>query len=172
MGIWSVLGNIGKIAPPPGTIVKGASKVPVQATNQALKAMPPPAILKTTPPSALETGGKLVVNAGQTAKKSTIGLMVGGGAAQLLGGKQLRAAISDVTGMDFAILETPGQLLTGALDGIEGFLAAAAGVAITVGAAYVTWFALGAVPIARRLGATAAATAAVGLGAASLLETV
>ena len=96
--------------------------------------------------------------------------MVGGGAALLLGGSQLRSAISDLTGVDLPILEGPGQLLSGAVGSVQELLAAVAGVAITVGAAYVTWTALSDSPLYSRVGATGAATCAVGLAAAVALE--
>jgi hypothetical protein len=94
----------------------------------------------------------------------------GGGALLLLGGSQLRGAIEGLTGVDLPILEMPGQLLNGAVDGLEGLLMAAAGVALTVGAAYITWSALADSPLYQRVAATGAATCAVGLGAAVALD--
>jgi hypothetical protein len=79
MGFFSMLP---KLVPNPAVFKQVAKNVPKQVSNRALKAQPPPALMKTTPPSALETlgnskGGRAVLSA----KTATVGLVVGGGAA-------------------------------------------------------------------------------------------
>jgi hypothetical protein len=163
MGFFS---GISKLVPP--GVSKTVGRAPSQLPNKGLGKITPPPVKKTPPPIVVEfLGNSRVV---QGAHKSAVGLMVGGGALLLVGGKQMRGMIEDLTGVDLPILEMPGQLLNGALDGIEGLLMAAAGVAVTVGAAYVTWTALGDSPLYSRVAATGAASCAVGLAAAVTLE--
>jgi hypothetical protein len=164
MGLFSRLPKL----TPPTTVFKPPVRIPRQPPNVNIGRIPKPPVVKTPPPNAVDHLGNS--RAAQGAKKSAVGLMVGGGALLLLGGSQLRGAIEGLTGVDLPILEMPGQLLNGAVDGFEGLLMAAAGVAVTVGAAYVTWTALPDSPLYTRVAATGAATCAVGLGAAVALD--
>jgi hypothetical protein len=168
MGLFSALPKLR-----PTAVFKAPVTIPRQLPNRGLQRLPAPPHIKTKPPSAVEAlGNSSAGRAALGAKTSAVGLMVGGGAALLLGGSQLRSAVAGLTGLDLPMLEGPGQLLSGAVDGVQGLLAAVAGVAITVGAAYVTWSALADSPLVSRVAATGAASAAVGLAAAVALETL
>ena len=105
-----------------------------------------------------------------SAKTAAVGLAVAGGATLLLGGKQMRAAIAETTGLDLPFLEAPGNLLSGVGDSITEMVSAAVGVGVTVLAAYVAWGALADAGIAARIGGTLALTTAVGLAAAVTLD--
>jgi hypothetical protein len=164
MGLFSKLPKLW----PPKTMIRPPQRFPKQPPNGNLGKIPKPPKIETPPPSlVVHMGNSAAV---QGAWSSAVGLMVGGGALLLLGGKQMRGMIESLTGLDLPMLEMPGQLLNGAVDGLEGLLMAAAGVAVTVGAAYVTWSALPDSPLYTRVAATGAATCAVGLGAAVALD--
>ncbi|KAJ1633470.1 hypothetical protein T492DRAFT_866761 [Pavlovales sp. CCMP2436] len=166
MGLFSFLP---KAVPPPSVVKAATAAQPaVQPVNRALKALPAPDIIKTAPPIAFDAVRVPTISA----KNAAIGLMAGSGALLLLGGGTLRSAISRTTGFDLPMLQGPGNLIAGITGSIQEALAAAAGIAVTCGAAYICWGALANVSLVRRASATVAVASAVGLAMAVTLEDV
>ncbi|KAJ1626498.1 hypothetical protein T492DRAFT_843093 [Pavlovales sp. CCMP2436] len=158
---------LGKLVPPPALVKKAVPAVTRQAPSNALKAVPAPAVLKGP---AANLADALPTKKLVSAKTAAVGLAVAGGATLLLGGKQLRGAIAEATGLDLGFLEAPGNLLSGVGDSLTEMISAAVGVGVTVLSAYVAWGALADAGMACRVGGTLVLTAAVGFAAAVTLD--